>query len=44
MEFQNEIKRYIQELGISDVGFARVDDFDNKEMKSAVCSKGQSQG
>lgn len=36
MEFQNEIKRYIQELGISDVGFARVDDFDNKEMKSAV--------
>lgn len=36
MEFQEEIKKYILELGVTDVGFARVEDFDNKEMKSLI--------
>lgn len=36
MEFQNQLKEYILSLGISDVGFAKIEDFDNKKMKYAI--------
>ena len=36
MEFQNQLKEYILSLGISDVGFAKIEDFDNEQMKYAI--------
>ena len=36
MEIQKELKEYIMSLGVSDAGFAEIEDFDNPKMKYAV--------
>ena len=36
MDFQEKLKEYILSLGVSDVGFCEVGDFDNKNMKYAI--------
>lgn len=36
MEFQDKLKSFILSLGVSDVGFTKIDDFDNKKFKYAI--------
>ncbi|MBQ7654851.1 MAG: epoxyqueuosine reductase [Clostridia bacterium] len=36
MEFQDKLKNFILDLGISDVGFTQINEFDNEKMNYAV--------
>lgn len=36
MEFQDKLKSFILSLGVSDVGFTKIDDFDNEKFKYAI--------